>query len=69
MLEMGVHTAKAFESPPAGSIFLKVRDHNGLVVANDDMGYPALAVDQDTELTAGLKRKLAEGLRKFWGDD
>jgi len=69
MLEMGVHTAEAFQAPPARSIFLKIRDHDRLVVANHYMGYPALAVDQETDLTADFKRELANGLGEFWRDD
>ena len=69
MLEMGVDTAEAFQTPPAGSIFLKIRDHDRLVVADHYMGYPALAVDQETDLTADFKREPANGLGEFRRDD
>ncbi|OEU49602.1 MAG: hypothetical protein BA872_07990 [Desulfobacterales bacterium C00003060] len=62
MLEMGVHTTKASKTFPAGSVFLKIRDHDRLVVANYYMRYPALAVDKDTDLTADLKGDPANGL-------
>lgn len=69
MLEMGVHTAEAFQTPPAGSIFLKIRDHDRLVVADHYMGYPALAVDQETDLAVDFKREPANGLGEFRRDD
>ena len=69
MLEVGVHTAEPFQTRSTGSIFLKIRDHNRLVVADHYMGYPALTVDQEPDLTADFKRKLANGLGEFWRDD
>ena len=56
MPEMGVNTPEALQASPARSIFLKIRDHDRLMVANHDMGRPALPVDQDTDLTADFKR-------------
>ena len=69
MPEMGVHTAEAFQTPPAGSIFLKIRDHDRLVVADYYMSYPALAVDQEADLAADFKRDAANGLGEFRRDD
>ena len=69
MLEMGMHTAQPFQTRPTGSIFFKIRDHDRLVVANHYMGYPALAVDQQPDLTVDFKRELANGFGEFWRDD
>ncbi|HID29980.1 MAG TPA: hypothetical protein EYP19_08245 [Desulfobacterales bacterium] len=69
MLEMGVHTAKSFQACPAGSILLKVRDHDRLMVADHYMGCPALAVDQETDLTADFRRELTDGLCEFCRND
>ena len=69
MLEMGVHTAEAFQPSPAGSIFLKIGDDDPLMVADHDMCYPALTVDQETDLTADFKRELGNGLGEFWRDN
>ena len=69
MLEMGVHTAEAFQPSPAGSIFLKIGNDDPLMVANHDMCYPALTVDQEADLTADFKGELANGLGKFRRDN
>jgi len=69
MLEMGVHTAEAFQPSPAGSIFLKIGNDDPLMAANHDMCYPALTVDQEADLTADFKGELANGLGKFWRDN
>jgi len=59
-------TAKPFKATPAGAIFFEIRDYNLLVITHNDMGYPALTVDQDTDLTPNLKRKQADSLNQFW---
>jgi hypothetical protein len=69
MLEMGVDTAKTFQTPPAGPIFLQIRDHNLLVVSHHDIGGPALAVDQYSDLAPDFKRESANGLGEFRRDD
>ncbi len=69
MLEMGVHTAEAFQPSPAGSIFLKIGNDDALMVADHDMCYPALTVDQEADLTADFKGELANGLGKFRRDN
>ena len=69
MLKMGMHTAKTFQARPAGSIFLQVRDHDCLMVADHYMGCPAEAVDQETDLTADFKRELSDGLCEFRRDN
>jgi hypothetical protein len=69
MLEMGVHTAEAFQPSPTRSIFFEIGDDNRLVIANHDMGYPASTIDQQTDLTADFMRELGNGLGKFWRDD
>ena len=46
MVKVGVHAAEAFQTLSTGSIFLKIRDHDRLVVADHYMGYPTLAVNQ-----------------------
>ena len=65
MLEMGVHTAEPFQPCPAGSIFLKIRDHDRLMVADHYMSCPALPVDQETDLTADFRRELSDGRCEF----
>jgi len=69
MPEVGVHTAEAFQAPSTRAIFLKVRDHDRLVVANYYMRYPPLAVNQETDLAANLKRKPGNCLGKLWRDN
>ena len=64
-----MHTAESFQACSAGSIFLKVRDHDRLMVADDYMGGPALAIDQETDLTVDFRRKLADRLGEFRRDD
>ncbi len=62
-------TAKTFQTPPARSIFLQIRDDNTLMISHHDIGGPALAVDQHPNLTAGFKREFANGLSEFRRDD
>ena len=69
MLEMGVYAAETFQASRTRSIFLEIGDHDRLVVADDYMGYPALAVDQEPDLTADFIRELANGLGEFRRDD
>ena len=69
MLEMGMDTAKTFQTPPARPIFLQIRDHNLLLGAYHDIGGPALAVDQHPDLATDFKRESANGLREFKRDD
>jgi hypothetical protein len=69
MLEMGVNTAEAFQAPPTGSVFFDVRNDDLLVIANHDMGYPALAVNQETNLAADFRRKLGNSLGELRRDD
>jgi len=69
MLEMGVNTPKAFQASPTRSIFLNVRYDDRLVIADHDMGYPALSVNQEADLTADFKREFGNGLGELWRDD
>lgn len=62
-------TAKTFQTPPAGPIFLQIRDDNPLVVSHHDIGGPALAVDQHPDLAADFKRESANGPGEFRRDD
>jgi hypothetical protein len=69
MLEMGVNTPKTFQAPATGTVFFDVRYDDLLVIANHDMGYPALAVDQKTNLATDFRRELGDGLGEFWRDN
>lgn len=69
MLEMGVHTAETFQAPSTRAIFLKIREHDRLVAADYYMGYPALAVDQETDLAADFKREPGNCLGEFRRDN
>jgi hypothetical protein len=64
-----MHTAQALQTSATGSVFFNVWDDNCLVAADQNVRYPALAVDQETNLTADFDGKLANGLAEFWRDD
>ena len=64
-----MHTAEALQAPSTRAIFFNVRDLDRLVVANYYMRCPALAVNQETDLTADFKREPGNCLGKLWRDN
>jgi hypothetical protein len=69
MVQVGVNAAEAPKTSPTRSIFFKIWDHNSLVIAHDHMGGPPLAINEKTNLAANFKRKLADSLGKFRGNN
>ena len=65
MVQMGVNASEPSETPPTRSIFFKIWDHNSLMIADDHMGGPPLAINEKANLATDFKRKLADGLGKF----
>lgn len=61
--------AKTFQTPSARPIFLQIRDHNLLLSAYHDIGGPALAVDQHSDLATDFKRESTNGLGEFRRND
>jgi len=64
-LKMTVHTSKPLQASFSIAVLFQIGDDNLLVVANDDKGCPAPAVNQDTDLAADFKRELTNGFGKI----